>query len=225
MPLNSTSLLAAAQSTAADTAKAIVDTAKTAVDSAKVVADSAKADTNFLKLLDDYSGGILVLFLSLATIVLLIQWVAWIFLMGRFKPKPPESGTGPGDRFRQSSLRFVFADLLVKIINDFRHLLALLMVTIFALALMYALYSTGASADANKMPNIKDALQAVVATLGGLVGSILGYYFGEAAARKSFEELERPKVDVGDNPMRPALAAVPVTTTTTTAPEPNQSAN
>jgi hypothetical protein len=33
--------------------------------------------------------------------------------------------------------------------------------------------------------DLADGLQAVMATLGGLVGSIVGYYFGESAAKTS----------------------------------------
>jgi len=183
MLLNYTRLLAAAQSTAADTAQAVADTAKTAVDTAKAAADPAKADTNFLKLLDDYSGGILVLFFSLAAIVLLIQWLAWIFQIGRFRIG--RTGTGTGDGSRPSSLRFVLADFLVKIINDFRHLLALLMIVIFASTLLFMLFRAG-----EDMADLTDALQVVVATLGGLLGSILGYYFGESAVRKARGEDE-----------------------------------
>ncbi|MDZ7290742.1 MAG: hypothetical protein ONB44_18570 [candidate division KSB1 bacterium] len=138
---------------------------------------------NFLTFLKTHSGGLLVLFLCLAAIVFLVQWLAWIFSLGRFRPDRT------GGKVGTSSLRFVFADLLVKIINDFRHFLALVMVTIFALALSYVLYRAE-----DNMASITDAMQTVVATLGGLVGSILGYYFGESAARKSLEEAvgERP---------------------------------
>jgi hypothetical protein len=138
---------------------------------------------SFLTFLDTHSGGLLVMFLCLAAVVGLIQWLAWIFSRGRFRPDRIGAKVGA------SSLRFVFADLLVKIINDFRHFLALVVVAIFALALSYVLYR----AD-NNMASITDAMQTVVATLGGLVGSILGYYFGESAARKSLEEgaRERP---------------------------------
>lgn len=137
---------------------------------------------SFFTFLDAHSGGLLVIFLCLAAIVGLIQWLAWIFSKGRFRPDRAGAKVGT------NSLRFVFADLLVKIINDFRHLLALVMVMIFALALSYVLYR----AD-NNMASITDAMQTVVATLGGLVGSILGYYFGESAARKSIEEGARDR--------------------------------
>jgi hypothetical protein len=178
MLLNSLSLLAA-QSTATDTARTVVDTAQAAVETA---AQADTANANFLKLLDDYSGGIGVLFLSLAAVVGLIQWLSWIFLKGRFKPR---TGTGTGTGDGSQSIRFVFTDLLVKIINDFRHLLALLMVIIFAATLGFMLFRAGTN-----MTDMADALQVVVATLGGLLGSILGYYFGESAVRKARGEDE-----------------------------------
>ncbi len=178
------------QSTVADTTKVVADTAKTVVDTAKAAVDSAKADTNLFKFLDDYSNGIFVLFFSLAAIVLLIQWLAWIFLQGRFKPKPPEpgTGTGTGDGSRRSDLRYVIADFFVKLINDFRHLLALLLVVIFALTLVFMLSRAGSADKTKTMADMTDALQVVVATLGGLIGSILGYYFGESAVLKKRDE-------------------------------------
>jgi hypothetical protein len=70
-------------------------------------------------------------------------------------------------------------DLIVKIIDDFRHFLALLIVVLFFLALGYALLRAGGDVEA-----ISDALQAVSSALGGLIGAIIGYYFGESAGRR-----------------------------------------
>ena len=144
--------------------------------------------------------GILVLFLSLAGLAFIIQWFAWIFNLGRFKRKDRAITT---DEARSTSLRFVFADLLVKIINDFRHLLALIVVLIFAIALGVAMYIGGGSID-----DFAKATQAVVATLGGLVGSIIGYYFGESTVTKQQQdststatttEQEQETPDVAEN--------------------------
>jgi hypothetical protein len=108
-----------------------------------------------------------------------VQWFAWIFSIGRFKST---DATPPGARPSGQSLRYVFSEAAVKIINDFRHLLALVIVVIFALALAYAMLQARAS-----IADMKEALQAVVATLGGLVGSIIGYYFGESAVTRAQE--------------------------------------
>jgi hypothetical protein len=131
--------------------------------------------------LQTYRSGIFTLLLVLASIVFFIQWLSWIFNLGRFGKAAP-----PGTR---AELRFIFSEATVKIINDFRHLLALLIVLIFAFALGYSLIKAAtapSSADPPTMiDNMKEALQAVVATLGGLVGSIIGYYFGESSVVKN----------------------------------------
>lgn len=142
-----------------------------------------------------HSNGMLVLFSCFAATIFFIQWVAWIFCFGRFSSDRTDSRTG-------RALRHVLGDLLVKIIDDFRHLLALIIVLIFAVALGYTVYRAG-----SQMSDITNALQTVVATLGGLVGSLVGYYFGEAAAKRSPEEpLDRgiPEEPVQQPPARVA---------------------
>ena len=140
--------------------------------------------TRLFAFLQDYRVGIWVFFLSLGGFALLIQWFAWIFAKGRFGQITPTSNGRAG-------LRYIFSDLTVKIINEFRHLLALIVVVIFAGALSYSLWKaatvpTGAGSPST-IDNLKEALQAVVATLGGLVGSIIGYYFGESSVAKVTE--------------------------------------
>jgi hypothetical protein len=129
--------------------------------------------TQLLTLLETHATGAFVILAFLAAGVFLLQWIMWIFGRGRFKrdgDASPVVGT--------QNLRYLITEALTKIINDFRHLLALLIVLIFGLALAYALYQAGGNID-----EIKEALQAVTATLGGLVGSIIGYYFGESKAQ------------------------------------------
>jgi hypothetical protein len=136
---------------------------------------------DFLTFLDTHRGGILMLMVCLAFVAIVVQWVAWIFSIGRFRrTEMPATG-------RQQNLRYIFAQIAVKIINDFRHFLALVIVLIFALALAYAMLQAGST-----MNDMKDALQAVAATLGGLVGSIVGYYFGESAATRAREQESPP---------------------------------
>lgn len=112
-----------------------------------------------------------------------MQWIVWILGRGRFGKPPSPAG--------RAELRFIFSEAAVKIINDFRHLLALVIVLIFAFALGYSLIKAASIATNPSSPttieNMKEALQAVVATLGGLVGSIIGYYFGESTVAKSPE--------------------------------------
>ncbi len=127
-----------------------------------------------------YRSGILLFIFSLAAFVALVQWFAWIFGFGRFKDY---------EFSEDKPIRVVIADFVSKIIYEFRHLLALLIVLMFFFALAYSLIKAGSLPTGPDSPstvdNMKNALQAVVATLGGLVGSIIGYYFGESSAKAS----------------------------------------
>lgn len=140
--------------------------------------------------LQTYRGGILLLLFALAGIAFLVQWFAWIFAKGRFRPRGTGgTGTGTGAGIDSGkAVSFIFSEAAVKIINEFRHLLALLIVMIFAFALGYSLIKAASLPTGASMPstidNMKEALQGVVATLGGLVGSIIGYYFGESSITK-----------------------------------------
>lgn len=116
--------------------------------------------------------GILLLLFTLIVLGALVNWVLWMFGWGRFRKVIRTD----------SKLRFVLADFLVKIINDFRHLLALLIVLLFSVALFAAMWPGMMKQDVSL---IKEGLEGVAAALGGLIGSIIGYYFGESAANKS----------------------------------------
>ena len=72
-----------------------------------------------------------------------------------------------------------FADILVRLVTDFRHLFALAIFLFFVSLIFYAMEKS--QTFEQKM----DALQMVIASLGGLLGSIIGYYFGESAVRKT----------------------------------------
>ncbi len=125
-------------------------------------------------LVTNKDGIILALFV-LFILMIFIQWFCWMAGIGRFKIAYK--------RDTSSALRYVFAEMLVKIINDFRHLLALILVLIFAASLAYAMINTDATQG-----SINDALQSVTSTLGGLLGAIIGYYFGESAAKQKAED-------------------------------------
>lgn len=126
---------------------------------------------DFISFLENHFTGIFILLLLILCLLLFFNWIAWIFGVGRYKnvKSVPKSG-----------FFFIFADMMVKIITDFRHFLALVLVLIFAIALGYAF-----SIANGNVKDLSDALQAVVSTLGGLVGSIVGYYFGESAAKSN----------------------------------------
>jgi hypothetical protein len=129
----------------------------------------------FLTFVKEHSAAFWLLVATLACIALISHWMAWVFGWGRFDsstPQPP----------RSNQIRFVIADLFTKIIDDFRHFLALIVVLIFAASLAYAMFCAGKDGE-----GVSKAVQGIVASLGGLVGSILGYYFGESAGSKKSE--------------------------------------
>jgi type IV secretory pathway VirB6-like protein len=126
-------------------------------------------DINFLY---EQRGGILVLIFIIFSFAVLTNYLMWVLGWGRFKIDP---GVEPTKK--REKLNFVVANAAIKLVNDFRHLLALVLVGVFGGVLWYSLYQS------NGVGEIKDALQTVMATLGGLVGSIIGYYFGESSVR------------------------------------------
>lgn len=108
-------------------------------------------------------------------------------MRGRFKGRSGTgTGTGTGDGSSKAA-GFVLTEAAVKIINEFRHLLALLVLVIFGFALSFSLIKAGSLTTGDLVMNMKGALEGVVATLGGLVGSIIGYYFGESSTSKPVE--------------------------------------
>src|SRR5712691_10655827 len=129
----------------------------------------------FLSFLSEHYAGILVLLFLLVALAVLVQWMAWLLQLGRFRRREVPFPTGGGTS--QRSLTYLAAELLASIINEFRHLLALMIVGVFTVALFVAMWP---GVKASNMADLKDGLQAVAAALGGLIGSIIGYYFGES---------------------------------------------
>jgi len=127
--------------------------------------------TPFLAWLAEEREGILLLVLLLMVLTALLNWVLWMFGLGRFA----------GATRTDSKVRFVLTDFFVKIINDFRNLLALLIFCLFTVSVFVAMWPGVKKGD---VAQIRDGLQAAAAALGGLIGSIIGYYFGESAASR-----------------------------------------
>ncbi len=101
-----------------------------------------------------------------------MQWFCWIFQFGRFKTR---NNTPAVPEDKNQNIRYVIANFFVNIINDFRHLLALVIVLVFAITLFVVLYKNSAS-------ELGAAMQSVSSTFGGLIGAIIGFYFGEKTA-------------------------------------------
>lgn len=134
--------------------------------------------------------GIFTIAVLVFLLLFFIQWFSWIFSLGRFKKIPGTEGFSPADK--PQTLRYLVADGLVKIINDFRHLLALIIILIFGMALAYTLIRSGGNVN-----DVKDVLQAVSATLGSLVATIIGYYFGESSAKRAALSTPSPSTSQG----------------------------
>ncbi|MGG8495026.1 hypothetical protein ACQY1Q_01305 [Tenacibaculum sp. TC6] len=125
-----------------------------------------------LTFLSTYSSGILVLILTLFSLILMINWLAVIFNWGKYK-SPPLYSKNSGN------LAYMVTQFFANLINDFKHFLALIIVLIFAGLIVFSMATTD---DFN---NKMKALQLVIASLGGIVGTVIGYYFGESAAKSN----------------------------------------
>ena len=129
--------------------------------------------TEFFGFLAAQGNGILLLLLVLVVLGVLLNWLLWMFRWGRFRGTSPQTDT---------RLRLVLTEFFTKLIDDFRHLLALVVVLLFALTLFLAIWP---GLHSGKLNDLKDGVQAVAAALGGLIGSIIGYYFGESAGSRT----------------------------------------
>ena len=168
--------------------------------------------SGFFGFFEQNSTGILVFMLFLAGIAVLVQWVVWIFGVGRFKAGTVGSG---------STLRYIFAEFFGKIIDQFRHLLALIVVLIFAVALAYAMIKSQQGTlpeGATSVSQMSDTLTAIMSTLGGLVGLILGYYFGESTVTQVVETVEEEEAP---DPVEPQVQEITAADDIDEAPQPD----
>jgi hypothetical protein len=152
-----------------------------------------------LDYISTHRGGIVMLLVMAFGVVGIVQWLAWIFRRGRFAlddSDPRDSAT---------KLGVAVADFFVKLINDFRHLLALVIVSVFGLALAGAMYPGLRHWNVDE---IGKGVQAVAAALGGLIGSIVGYYFGESAATQRAATAPAKDVTPVQTPPVPAISAI-----------------
>ena len=131
--------------------------------------------------LASHATGIWMLIVIIIFGILAVQWLSWIFRWGRFSQEPP----------KEKSIRFILAELATNIINEFRHLLALVLVLLFGGVLAFGLATAGGDAQ-----GFGAVLQAVASSLGGLIGAIIGYYFGESAGSRRPADDPRATRDV-----------------------------
>lgn len=136
-----------------------------------------------------------VLFPTLLLIGLFVNWMAWIAGWGRFGEQRFDA------RRRETTIRYMIVKFMTEIINDFKHILAIMLTFMFVGTLFWVLYF--AWAHQKNFEFVKDGLQVVVSSLGGLIGSIVGYYFGESAASRRLtaqaplDTIGREEVQVG----------------------------
>ncbi len=127
---------------------------------------------DFFNFLETHWNGILILIILVFVLLFVINWLARIFRWGRYKTRSQAST-------EYMNVSYIISQFFANIIDDFKHLLALVIVIIFTGLIIYSM--TTAPTFDQKM----EALQLVIASLGGLLGSIIGYYFGESAARSN----------------------------------------
>ncbi len=128
---------------------------------------------DFFGFFEQHSKGVLLFLLTVFFLVLMISWLVKILRPARAERAYGRS-LGSSER-----LGFVIARFFANIIDDFRHFLALTLVIIFTILIVYSMATAGSFEEKMK------ALQLVIASIGTLLGSIIGYYFGESAATKS----------------------------------------
>jgi hypothetical protein len=169
--------------------------------------------SGFFGVLQQNAEGVSVLIFLLASVVVIAliatQWLSWIRGWGRYRPNAGDPGAPAAKE--PSSIAHLLVRFLATIISEFRHLLALLIFLLFAGVLSYSVYvaSQAPGDTAAMIENIGAVVQAVVASLGGLVGSIIGYYFGESSARARQDGPPATSVAPGVQ-MPPAEAAASV---------------
>lgn len=141
--------------------------------------------TDFLQVLEQHWRGVFILVFLITVLALIVRWLFWLLGWGRFAPR--------SDNPAQIGVWSYFGTTFVaKTVKEFRHLLALLIFLLFSAAVILSMLPGLAGLDVGRMT---DGLQGVAASLGGLIGSIIGYYFGEQAGASA----NRPGDDIGSS--------------------------
>ncbi|WP_143569704.1 hypothetical protein [Tenacibaculum agarivorans] len=145
---------------------------------------------DFFTFLSTHSNGILMLILLVFSAIYALNWLAKIFKWGRYNISKLDNDEATQAAYGDMS--YVFTQFLVKIISDFKHLLALVIVLIFTGLIIFSMATTP------EFDEKMEALQLVIASLGGLLGTVIGYYFGESASNKQ-ESISTTEEETQDN--------------------------
>jgi hypothetical protein len=150
--------------------------------------------SDFFVFLETHRVGILMAILCSVVLMAIVQWIAWLFSLGRFGKQEYWEQLGK----RTTLFHTVFGNFIAKIIYEFGHLIALIILFIFAFTLIFTMIQTrGNPAE------MRDSLQTIVSSLGGLVGTVIGYYFNAVknlGSSAQSEERKTTPVDVGTRP-------------------------
>jgi len=138
----------------------------------------------FFEFFNQHATGILVFLVVVLVLAVLCAWfiqkLAWVMRWGRYKDiaSPPASAA-------ESALSRAYSVFLTKLVDDFRLLLALLIFLLFTGVLFFGIWV--AHSPSGGFDEVGKAIQAIVASLGGFVGTIMGYYFGQERSKPATE--------------------------------------
>jgi hypothetical protein len=130
---------------------------------------------DFLTILEQHWLGVMMLILLLLVLMFLIREFFRLMGWGRYarSARGAQANPAAGD---STDWSFYTTTFIAKTISEFRHLLALLIFLLFAGSVILAILPGLIALNVEQM---SEGLEGVAAALGGLVGSIIGYYFGE----------------------------------------------
>ncbi len=141
--------------------------------------------------------------LGLVVLTGILHWMAFVFEWGRYRRA--QKSTVSTLSSARPALWMVAAEFFIKLINDFRHLLALSVILMFGAVTGLLLFPGLWNLEVEAMA---EGLEAVAASLGTLVASVIGYYFGESAGKRGRVEetkMERaPEAVVQRGPSDPS---------------------
>lgn len=127
-----------------------------------------------LSAVEEHKIGVIILVVSIAILLYVLRRFLQAFGVGRKSRKVIEA---------RIQFQAVISQVIMKIIDQFRHFLAALVVVIFAILTITMVLVI----DNDRL----GALQLIISAFTGLLGTVLGFYFGEKSKTpvSSFEEV------------------------------------